>query len=111
MEVESAIQGLESVLSGKGFAPDSANNFITKFTKDGLVSISDASSAYKNMIAANYSPEQAQSIMSNLKDTAAYNRQGSLGMGEAIVGATEGIKNQNSVLVDNAGVTRNLSKM
>jgi hypothetical protein len=32
-------------------------------------------------------------------------------MGEAVVTATEGLKNENSVLVDNAGVTKNVSKM
>ena len=30
-------------------------------------------------------------------------------MGEAIKSAAEGIKNENSILVDNAGVTKNLS--
>jgi phage-related protein len=32
-------------------------------------------------------------------------------MGEAVESATEGLKNENSVLVDNAGVTKNVAKM
>lgn len=37
--------------------------------------------------------------------------QASLSLGEAVRSATEGIKNENSVLVDNAGVTKNVSVM
>jgi hypothetical protein len=41
--------------------------------------------------------------MNRFKDSAAFGRQGALEFGQAIVGATEGIKNGNSALVDNAG--------
>jgi hypothetical protein len=47
--------------------------------------------------------------MNRFKDSAAFGKQGALSFGEAIRGATEGIKNGNSILVDNAGVTKNLS--
>ena len=46
-----------------------------------------------------------------LKDSAAFGRQSSYEYGEAIRSATEGLKNENSVLVDNAGVTKNVAKM
>lgn len=49
--------------------------------------------------------------MDRFKDSAAFGRQSSLQLGEAIKGATEGLKNENSVLVDNAGVTKNVSVM
>ena len=50
-------------------------------------------------------------MMLRFKDSAAFGRQGALSMGEAIEGATQGIKNQNSIMVDNVGVTKNLSIM
>ena len=49
--------------------------------------------------------------MNSLKDSAAFGRQQSYSYGEAIKSATEGLKNENSVLVDNAGVTKNVAKM
>src|SRR5690606_8417034 len=50
-------------------------------------------------------------LVERFKDSAAFGRQGTLAFGEAIRTATEGIKNGNSILVDNAGVTKNLSVM
>jgi len=41
-------------------------------------------------------------------DAAAFNRQGTLAYGQSLVGATEGLKNNLSMKVDNAGVTKNL---
>lgn len=46
-----------------------------------------------------------------LKDSAAFGRQSSYSMGEAVQSATEGLKNENSILVDNAGVTKNVAQM
>jgi hypothetical protein len=50
-------------------------------------------------------------IMERFKDTAAFGRQASLGFGESIVGATEGIKNQNEILLDNAGMSTNATHL
>lgn len=50
-------------------------------------------------------------MMNRFKDSAAFGRQSSLSLGEAVKSATEGIKNENSILVDNAGVTKNVSMM
>ena len=49
--------------------------------------------------------------MNVFKNTAAFGRQSSYSMGEAIQSAAEGLKNENSVLVDNVGVTKNVAKM
>lgn len=49
--------------------------------------------------------------MTALKDAAAFSRQASYSYGDAISTATEGLKNENSILVDNAGVTKNVAKM
>jgi precorrin isomerase len=55
--------------------------------------------------------EQSIQLMDRLSNSAAFGRQSSLSFGEAVSSATEGIKNGNSILVDNAGVTKNLSMM
>lgn len=80
-----------------------------EYTKDGLIPLADAYTAYKNLSSAGYADDQTQSVLQNLKDSAAFARQGSLTMGEAVKSATEMHKNENSILVDNAGVTKNLS--
>lgn len=80
-------------------------------TKDGLISLTDASQALQNLLSRGFSLDQAITMMNRLKDSAAFNRQAHLEFGQAIVGATEGLKNENSVLVDNAGVTKNVSVM
>ena len=108
-ENEAAQMGLSSILTAQGKDLNAAKAWLKSYTKDGLIPMMDAYTAYKRLAAAGYSDEQTQSILTNLKDSAAFNRQGSMTMGEAIKSAAEGIKNENSILVDNAGVTKNLS--
>ena len=108
-ENEAAQMGLSSILTAQGKDLNAAKAWLKSYTKDGLIPMMDAYTAYKRLAAAGYSDEQTQAILTNLKDSAAFNRQGSMTMGEAIKSAAEGIKNENSILVDNAGVTKNLS--
>ena len=108
-ETQAAQVGLESILAAQGKDVSQAKAWLQEYTKDGLIPLADAYTAYKNLSSAGYADDQTQSILQNLKDSAAFARQGSLTMGEAVRGATEGIKQENSVLVDNAGVTKNLS--
>lgn len=108
-ENEAAQMGLSSILTAQGKDLNAAKAWLKSYTKDGLIPMMDAYTAYKSLAAAGYSDEQTQSILTNLKDSAVFNRQGSMTMGEAIKSAAEGIKNENSILVDNAGVTKNLS--
>ncbi len=110
-EVEGAMLGLQSILEGQGRSFGRANGFIQEYISDGLVPLTDAVTAYKNLAARGYNDEQIQSVMGRLKDAAAFGRQSSLSLGEAVKSASEGLKNENSVLVDNAGVTKNVAKM
>ncbi|MBV6480204.1 MAG: hypothetical protein HGGPFJEG_03056 [Ignavibacteria bacterium] len=110
---QSALLGLESISVFKGLdkneAKDVAQNL--DLVKNGLLSIADASTAFKNLLAANFTLEQSTEIIRRLGESAAFGRQESLSFGDAVRSATEGIKNGNSILVDNAGVTKNLSIM
>ncbi len=110
-ELQSAMTGLRSVSDGTGADFQSAQRFIEAFISDGLVPAANAVTAYKNLLARGYDDNQIQQVMTRLKDSAAFGRQASLTYGEAIQSATEGLKNENSILVDNAGVTKNVSKM
>ncbi len=110
-ELSSAMIGLESVVSGSGRSFKRAKEFINEYISDGLVPATDAVAAYKNLVLRGYSTEEIEKILTIFKDTAAFGRQSQYTMGEAIRGATEGLKNENSILVDNVGVTKNVSKM
>lgn len=109
--VQSAWTGLKSIADGTGNSFATAQKYITKYTEDGLVSVTDAVTAYKNLLSRGYNTTQIENTMTALKDSAAFGRQASYSLSEAVVSATEGLKNENSILVDNAGVTKNVAKM
>lgn len=103
--------GLQSIVEGQGKSFSKAKSFINEYISDGLVPLEDAVTSYKNLAARGYSTEQIEKVMASLKDAAAFGRQSSYSLGEAVSSATEGLKNENSILVDNAGVTKNVAKM
>ena len=110
-DMSNALQGLESVVAGQGRSFGEAQKFIREYTEDGLIPATDAITAYKNLALRGYDDSQIKQVMIALKDASAFGRQSSYTMGEAVRSATEGLKNENSILVDNAGVTKNVAKM
>ena len=110
-KMQSAWTGLNSIVTGTGNSFSVAEKFINDFTKDGLMSVEETAAAYKNLLSRGYDTSQIENTLTALKDSAAFGRQASYNLGEAVVGATEGLKNENSILVDNAGVTKNVAKM
>ena len=110
-EASDSMMGLRSILEGQGRSFSDAKKFIDEYIQDGLIPATDATAAYKNLASRGYDDTQIQQVMTALKDASAYGRQASYSMGEAVKSATEGLKNENSVLVDNAGVTKNVAKM
>jgi hypothetical protein len=110
-QYQASMTGLKSVAEGTGNSFQKSQKFIQEFTSDGLVPASDAAASLKNLLARGFGFDQASDIMNRLKDSAAFARQGTLSLGQAIEGATSGLKNSQSQMVDNAGVTRNLSLM
>ena len=110
-ELQNAMMGLQSVMEGQGRSFQKAKGFIEEYISDGLVSATQATTAYKNLALRGYNDDQIQQTLVALKDAAAFGRQSSYSLGEAVVSAAEGLKNENSILVDNAGVTKNVAKM
>lgn len=108
---QNALMGLSSVAKGTGNDLNATLQAARDLSNDGLMPLGDAAAGLKNLLASGFALPQAIQLMKAFKDSAAFGRQGSLEFGQAIVGATEGIKNGNSALVDNAGVTKNLSNI
>ena len=93
--LENAVMGLERVATAFGQSAYEAREAAIRLAEDGLMTIAEASAGLKNLLATGFNLPQAIDLMYALKDAAAFNRQGTLALGEAIVGATQGIKNQN----------------
>lgn len=103
--------GLNSILTGQGKSFSQAQKFIEEYVSDGLVPLNNAVTTYKNLAARGYSSDQIKKTMTALKNAATFGRQSTYSLGEAVQTASEGLKNENSILVDNAGVTKNVAKM
>lgn len=110
-ETSNAWIGLNSILTGQGKSFSQAKKFINDYIADGLVPLNNAVGAYKNLALRGYSSDQIQKTMNALKNSATFARQSTYSLGDAVQTATEGLKNENSVVVDNAGVTKNVAKM
>lgn len=110
-EMGNALIGLQSIMDGQGRSFGAAKKFINEYISDGLVPATNAINAYKNLALRGYDDSQIQKVLIALKDSAAFGRQSSYTLGQAVETAAEGLKNENSILVDNAGVTKNVAKM
>jgi hypothetical protein len=110
-DLANAMTGLQSVTQGTGKSFSEAQKFIMSYIEDGLVPATNAITAYKNLALRGYDTSQIEQVLIALKDSAAFGRQASLSLGYAVQSASEGLKNENSILVDNAGVTKNVAMM
>lgn len=110
-EYNNAMVGLKSLAEGTGQDFGDLQAAAEDLASDGLMTVADAAAALKNLLARGFSADEAVQMLERLKDAAAFGRQSSLSLGEAVRSAAEGIKNENSILVDNAGVTKNVAVM
>jgi len=109
IKMQNSLTGLNSIATAFGQDATRAKQAAQELASDGLMPISDAAVSLKNLLASGFNLDQAITLIKRFKDSAAFGRQSALSFGQAISSATEGIKNGNSILVDNAGVTKNLS--
>ncbi len=99
-ELAAAMTGLKSVMDGQGKSFADAQRFIQEYIKDGLVPATNAVTAYKNLSLRGYDTSQIEKVMIALKDSASFGRQSALTLGQAVQSATEGLRNENSILVN-----------
>lgn len=108
-KLNNSMVGLKSIVEWTWNDFKQAEKFIQEFTRDWLVTTSEAANSLKNLLSSWYWLDEAKILMDRLKDSAAFGRAAHLDLWAAIQTATEWIKNENSVLVDNAWVSKNLS--
>ena len=105
-----ALRGLGSVAEATGVSSDAMEQATEKVV-DQFFNATAAATAFKNLLLRGFTLDQATATILRLKDAAAFGRQASLSLSQAVTSATEGLKNENSILVDNAGVTKNVAMM
>lgn len=110
-KAEAGFRGLEAVANRSGLGIARAMEEAKSISEDGLVSLVESQKALQNLLSRGYNIDQAKQTIAALKDSAVTGRAAHLSLGEAVVTATEGLRNENSILVDNAGVTKNVSVM
>jgi hypothetical protein len=110
-QLDAGLIGLRSVATAFQQDAGAAEQAAKRLASDGLLSVGEAATSLKNLLAAGFGLPEAVKLVERFKDSAAFGRQAALGFGQAVSSATEGIKNGNSILVDNAGVTKNLSQI
>jgi hypothetical protein len=110
-EANNAALGLQSVARFKGFDPADTVEQVKnlELVKSGLLTIGEASTALKNLLQAGFGLDQSIELIKRFGDSAAFGKQAALSFGQAVVSTSEGIRNQNSILSDNGGITKNLS--
>lgn len=110
-QMEAKFKGLEFLMRANNRSMQEATTFIQQYTADGLVPMTSAYEAYKNMVSRGYDTSQIEQMMNTMKDAAVYNRQGQFTMGEAIEKATMGLRMENSLLTDSVGIQKNVAMM
>lgn len=108
---EASMNGVAAVARAKGQDIAESLQVVKDASADGLISPSDAAAAVKNLEAYGFSAQQAARMISVMTDAAVYNRQANYSVSEAVRVTTEGIRMENSVLSDAAGINKNIAKM
>jgi hypothetical protein len=111
LETKTSLIGLSELSGSMGKNIGETNKIALEFANTGLISISGAASTLKNLLATGLSLEKATKLMYAMADAAAFNRQGTLSLEEAVVSGSQGFKNFLPQLIDNMGVTKNLIPM
>lgn len=108
---QTAIVGLSVASSAFGQDAYAADAAAQELASGGLMTVSQAATGLRNLIATGFDLPQAIQIMQRATDQAAFYRQGTLSVGDAVDGMMEGIKNGNEIMADNAGMTTNLTTL
>jgi hypothetical protein len=110
-QFDTAMLGLDAVARAMGISVTDARAAAQSLAADGLLTVQQAAEALKNVLIVGYGLPEATQLLNAHKDAAAFNRQGMLSLGDALVRVTEGLKFNNSQLTDSTGLGKNLSQI
>ena len=110
-DAQAAALGLQTVAKSAGVDPQAALQAVQslELVKNGMLTVSEASTALKNNLRTGFSLEQSIDLIKQFGDAAAFNKQSAISFGDAVVRTSEGIRQNMSSLADAGGITTNLS--
>lgn len=108
---KNSMMTVNKIAENTGNTLKDVQNILNNTNELKLMNQSDLNSAIKNLLLYGYTAEQATDILNRLQDSAVGNRQECYTLSEAVRVTTEGIRMENSVLSDAAGVQKNIAKM
>lgn len=106
-----SMQALQKTAKATNTSMSDIEDTIKDVNKLKLMDDSDVTAATKNLLTYGFTVKQTGDILKVLQDAAVGNRQANYSLSEAVRVTTEGIRMENSVLSDAAGVQKNISKM
>ncbi|EMO78551.1 hypothetical protein LEP1GSC126_0103 [Leptospira kirschneri str. 200801774] len=112
-KAKNTMRGLAAVTQyqfGKEAVPDAIDS-VRKLSSELNLNKDSIAAAYKNFITMGYSVEQSTKLIKAHADVGSVSRQSNYSLAESIDVASQGYKNQNSVLSDATGIQTNISKM
>ncbi len=110
-QLKASMMGLDSIAKGTVGTYSKIEVELEKVRADGMIPLTNAIAAYKNLLSRYQDEDTAIQMFNKIADAAAFGRSAHLSLGDAIQGTTEGLRNENSALTDNGGITKNLSVM
>lgn len=108
---KNSMMTVNKVAQNTGTTLSEVQDIINKSNEFKLMNESDLNASIKNLLLYGYTAEQATDILKRLQDSAVGNRQECYNLSEAVRVTTEGIRMENSVTSDAAGVQKNIAKM
>lgn len=106
-----SMKALQKTANATNNSMSEIESTIEDVNKLKLMDDSDVTAATKNLLTYGFTVKQTGEILKVLQDAAVGNRQANYTLSEAVRVTTEGIRMENSVLSDAAGVQKNIAKM
>ena len=111
-ELERSMRGLNSIAANFRVNTANLNETVKELAADGMIPLSDITESFKNLLRSTSGDlDLSRKAFEALRDSAVNNRESQYSLGEAVVQTTRGIRNQNSILSDASGVSKNLSQV
>jgi hypothetical protein len=108
-QMEVSLRNLQAVASASGVGIGQAFAVAQRLSADGLINLEESARALQNLLSRGYSINQAEQTLTALKKIATFGRDANLSLGQAVMQATDALKEENSRALQNSGVIAKVS--
>jgi len=108
-DTQMALAGVQSIAKGMGHDVDKVNSVVKKYADTGLLTMRESANAVKMLSSMEgVTIDLVDKAMQAMLDFAAFNRLGQYTIGEAVMVAAQGFKEQRAQVTDAIGWVKNL---